>query len=395
LKPTQHRRRIRFKIPFIGKRIARRAQTASIEKNIINSLFGKGRTVGAFPRPFMVRVSDALIGHGKPTFYHKLAIRQTLVKGGLSAPSKIVLIGRTPEAQTIKPLVSMLKKGKGVFLKITEGTGTQSGGIHRSESVYRLQQTHKGLLITAEEKATLARLKQNLKTGKIIASEPQSVLLQTDGSINSLRNAVATLVTKSKSLKPGAYIAEREIVEPLFNGKKWMIRSVNAMEKGERKVVSTFSWATEKGRKFTVAGHSDLHKTENLLHGLYRGIERYKNAPEPIIQTLVTKTMQQIERASNYSSRLIDHQFARDGARYLPHLPETALVSKIHAVDFIGEFNERTGLIEMKIIEAHPEFDYSRLAEIDREAHIKTKIAYEDRLGHGDIPKEWKARAGV
>ncbi len=387
------------RVPVIRKK---KKQHSQLEKLIIEDLTPKkGGIRRPYERPFLVRVSDQLAVRGIPAFFNKIAISRALRKKGFFPQGIEIAIKHSREylakpqsiASAVGPLSKMLSRGRAVFLKITEATNGSIVPIHRSQGVYRLEWNGRTLAITAEEPETHKDLIKAIPKKVIAGSQGNTIMLKTNRSLNGLKKALAMLIANGKAIKAGRYIAEFEVKQPLLNGRRWILRTVNAPIQGKRKTIATFTWCTERGRKLTYESHSETMATEVLLRKLYRNI--YPRAPPRKIERLVAETKREFEGQSNLISKITDAHLKADGQKYLPHLPEKQLIAKLFFVDFSGELNPKTGRIEPVLIEAHPQASYYRLREIDKEAFIKVKIAEENALLQHSALEEWRKKAGL
>ncbi|VVB98925.1 YheC/D like ATP-grasp [uncultured archaeon] len=247
----------------------------------------------------------------------------------------------------LEAIANKLKIHGSIFIK------PLSGECHSGLGVMRLSLSKNGVEISCSFKHDYEKMVKCLPSNFSFRAQGQnSVLINLQGI--RLENVLAPLFHGHR----GAFIVEREIHSPLFNGRKWEIRFiVHADDKGPSVVSMAAKVANNKiASNITSFGGKSVEPVEvvaKVYKSLYPGLSRI--AVMRLTEEFVIKSREVAQGAT----KKVNGYAEKLRAKYLPTFPKGGMNITECGVDIMAELNSITGRLEPKIVEfQYPDFGF-------------------------------------
>ena len=249
--------------------------------------------------------------------------------------SRKALVGKlSRNNHAVNALADKLEREGSVFLKPVGMWSSEGGGIAR------IQKKGNRLVITASEDYTFKSLSNVLPLGSFsaVGNRRIEIPLHRERPLRKVLGEISSAVFAFR------HIAESEIRMPLYEGRKWEIRTI--VQSPERKPVVVGHFAKVGGNTIVanVAKGGRMEESSGVISGIYRTLYPHKTKAE--IGVLTSEFFERANPETEKSVEAVNSLIQRTAEKYITGFPKSELYAREAAVDITGELNPRTGKLE-------------------------------------------------
>ncbi|AJF59536.1 MAG: hypothetical protein J4224_02150 [Candidatus Diapherotrites archaeon] len=249
-------------------------------------------------------------------------------------PRKELVRKPTRNDYAVNALADKIKREGSVFLKPTGMMASEGWGIAR------IQKNGNTLVITVSEDTAFKSLAETLPLGsfRVAGDKKIEILLSRERSIQRVLGEISSARFAYR------HIAEREIRMPLYEGRKWEIRTIVQSPERKPTVVGHFAKVGGDNIAANVALGGREEEASRVISGIYKTL--YPHKTKAGIGVLASEFFRRANAEAEKAMGAINSHIQRMAEKYITGLPKSEFYAREAAVDITGELNPQTGKIE-------------------------------------------------